>query len=335
MDVARLANVSQATVSYVLRGRTDKAISDETRERVLRAASKLGYMPNRLADGILRGKTSTIGVLMPDFAHSFNSQILMGLEETFAEAGYRTLIAHNRNNPDHEQHQAKMLLEHRVEGIVAVTDEQTIEAIEGWISVTLRMGVPVVVVDDTKLEGVVDTVVSDDIAGARMAIEHLVQQGHRRIAYLGGGDRASTARERRKGYEAVLWSYGIAVDPGLEVGGAYVRQDDPDLTPLFGVEPRPTAVFAVSDGLASRAMLQLAEHGVRVPDDLAFVGYGNLEWARYIGLSTVDQKPKNMGRHAALRLLERLNGEDEPPVIERLLPELLVRRSSENRYVEQ
>jgi DNA-binding LacI/PurR family transcriptional regulator len=329
IDVARLAEVSQATVSYVLSGRADKTISPETRARVERAAAELGYMPNRLADGILRGKTSTIGVLMPDFAHSFNSQLLQGIEETLAASGFRTLIAHNRNNPEFERRQVRMLMEHRVDGIVAVTDEQTIDQMPDWIEHTRKVGVPVVVLDDRILEGKVDTIVSDDVLGARLAVSHLIEQGHRRIAYLGGGDRASSSRDRRLGYRDALAAYGIEHDPDLIVGTDY-RHADPDIVPLLARANPPTAVFAASDGLAGQTIVRLQDQGWRIPEDLAFVGYGDLQWAQYMRLSTVNQDPAELGLLAAKQILARIQGDESEPILQRLAPKLIVRRSSES-----
>lgn len=327
IDVARRAQVSQATVSYVLSGRTDKAIREETKARVLLAAEELGYLPNRLADGILRGKTNTIGVLMPDFAHSFNSQMLMGLEEAFAETGYRTLIAHNRNNPEMERHQVRLLMEHRVDGIVAVTDSQTIDEIGEWISEADRAGVPVVIVDDRKMEGVLDTIVSDDVTGARLAVEHLIQMGHTRIIFIGGGEIASTSRERRQGYFEALAAHRIAPQASWLLSSSY-HSHAMDLTPVLRLNPAPTAAFAVSDTHAAMAMLHLKEKGIRVPEDFAVVGYGDLEWAEFLSLTSVHQNPKEMGRLAATRLISRLNGDESPPVTERLEPVLVTRLSS-------
>lgn len=327
IDVARHAEVSQATVSYVLSGRGDKSISEQTRAKVLQAAEELGYLPNRLAEGILRGKTSTIGVIMPDFQHSFNGQILAGLEETFAEDGYRMLIAHNRHDADIERRQVRMLLEHRVDALVAVTDEPTVDSLAAWISETRKTGVPVCVLDDLKLDGVVDTVVSSDLLGAKLAVEHLLALGHRRIAFLGASNRASTSRDRRQGYMNVLAANGIEVDASLMVNLSYRADIDEGFLDLLKVKNPPTAVFAASDGMAARAMVILREAGLSVPQDLAFVGYGELEFARYLGLTTIDQHPMEMGRQAALRVLARLKGDQGLPTTVRLDPSLVVRES--------
>lgn len=328
IDVARLAEVSQATVSYVLSNRTDKVISDVTRARVMAAAESLGYMPNRLADGILRGKAMTIGVVMPDFAHTFNSNVLSGLESTLAESGYRILIAHNRNDAELERHQVRMLMEHRVDGIIAVSDEATVAEMPQWVEEALRIGVAVAVIDDDSLSGIVDTVISDDREGSRLAVEHLIAQGHRRIAYLGAGERASSSRERRFGYEETLRSHGIEPDISLEIGHSYRTNVDPDLTPLLRGKNRATAVFSVSDGLVGQAMIHLDTMGEYKSDSLAFVGYGNLEFARFLSLTSIEQHPIQMGQMAAKRLLSRLSNEGGPPVTDRIIPELIVRRSS-------
>jgi LacI family transcriptional regulator len=330
IDVARLAEVSQATVSYVLSNRTDKAISEATREKVLKAAEQLGYLPNRLADGILRGKTSTVGVLMPDFAHTFTSNLLQGLEERLAENGYRILIAHNRNDVVYERHQLRMLMEHRVDGVIVVTDEDTVHELAATIRTVQPSGVAVVVVDDLAAEGLADTVVSDDVQGARAAVEHLISLGHRRIAYLGGGDRASTSRDRRAGYEAALKDAGIQVAPDLILGKQYRTNEDPDLRPLMALKQPPTAIFSASDGLLSQGLGSLTSLGMRVPEDLSVVGYGNLEFARYLGLSTVDQHPREMGHIAAGRMISRLNGDSSPPTTDKPAPTLILRASAGN-----
>lgn len=328
IDVARLAEVSQATVSYVLSNRTDKVISEVTRSKVLAAAEKLSYMPNRLADGILRGKTLTVGVLMPDFGHSFNSKILIGLESEFADAGYSILIAHNRNEPELERHQVRMLMEHRVAGIIAVGDEATIAELPAWVEQAIKLDVDVCVVDDSSLDGIVDTVVSDDIAGANLAVGHLISQGHERIAFLGGSELTTTSRDRRIGYEQALQRHGIDVDPALQLGHHYRTDVDPDLSPLIVGPHRATAVFGVSDGLVGQAMMRLESEGIYRRDILAFVGYGNLEFSRYLWLTTIEQHPIEMGRRAASRMIARLSGKVSDPVTDRVPPELVVRRSS-------
>lgn len=328
IDVARLAEVSQATVSYVLRGRADKSISEDTRERVLKAASDLGYRPNRLADGVLRGRTSTIGVLMPDFAHSFNAKLLMGLEEAFGQKGYRILIAHSGNSPTREKEQVEMLMEQRVDGLIVATDENTVDDMPKWVADVSRTGVPVCVVDDSRLAGIVDTVVTDDVHGASLATSHLIAQGHTRIGYLGGGERASSSRDRKEGYRRALDAHGIPFDEALVVGTGYWVEQDPDLRPILSVKNPPTALFAASDGLACQALARLQEEGESIPDGFAVVGYGNLEWARYTGLSSISQAPEMMGRNAAELLMRRLAGESGAPTTERLPVELIVRRSS-------
>lgn len=326
--MARLAEVSQATVSYVLSNRTDKVISDVTRTRVLAAAEKLGYMPNRLADGILRGKAMTIGVLMPDFAHTFNSNVLSGLESTFAASGYRILIAHNRNDPEQERHQVRMLMEHRVDGIVAVSDESTVGEMRAWVDEALKIGVAVAVLDDSSLSDCVDTVISDDLWGSKLAVEHLISQGHTRIGFLGAGNRASSSRERLRGYEETLRLHGIEPDPCLEIGHSYRTQVDPDLSPLLTGPNRATGVFSVSDGLVAQGMIGLEAKGTYRTDSLSFVGYGNLEFARYLGLTSIEQHPVAMGQKAASRLLARIGGESSVPIIDRIRPDLIIRRSS-------
>ncbi|MFZ4508246.1 MAG: LacI family DNA-binding transcriptional regulator [Fimbriimonas sp.] len=327
IDVARLAEVSQATVSYVLSNRTDKSITDATRARVIAAADQLGYTPNRLADGILRGKSSTIGVLLGYFDHSFYSQLLMGLEEGFTEQNYQILIAHTRSNVDFGRQQVRMLMEHRVDGIIAIADESTVAELPGWAEDAMRHGVHLGIIDDLRMAGKVDTVLSDDFEGGRIAVDHLVAAGHQRIAFLGGAGETSSAKERYRGYCASLTAHGIEPDPDYTIPSTFLGSK-PDIEKLLALRPAPTAVFAMSDSLACRVIIATREHGLRVPEDLAVVGYGNPEWADYMGLTSLDQHPHRMGQAAATRLVARIQGDESEPQTEVLAPVLIARNST-------
>jgi len=326
-DVARLAGVSQATVSYVLSNRSDKVISEDTRERVLSAVNTLSYMPNRLANGILRGKTSTIGVIMSDFGHSFYSKLLMGLEEEFSAEDYHILIAHTRSDANFGAKQVRMLLEHRVDGMVVVADESTILGLPQWAEEAQRVGVQLCVIDDRIMEGTFDTIVSDDIAGSRLAVQHLIDLGHHNIAFLGGGGAATTAQDRFQGYAETLTDNGIPVRENYRIPMLF-HEEHSRAELLLTLKPRPTAVLAISDAHAARTINDLRERKLKIPEEMAFIGYGNPEWADFLNLTSVFQNPLLMGRTTAGRLVKRIKGDTSAPMTLKLMPELVVRAST-------
>jgi LacI family transcriptional regulator len=333
-DVARAAGVSRATVSYVLNKRMDQSIPEETRHRVIRAAEALSYRPNRLARGLQRGKTHTLGVMMPSLSQSFHAGIMQGIREVCFEQDYRILLA----QPEHEAadgtHIVNLLLEHQVDGLLCVAAESPLDqdqmrrVLFTGLEQALATGLACVVVDDRSLTGKVDCIVTDDTQGARRAVEYLLERGHRRIGHLSGGQALTTARDRTQGYREALEAAGIEPDPLLTAGTSYHEDEAVAATStiLDGIDP-PTAIFAANDYLAAWAWRTAQARGLRVPEDLALVGYGDVELARFLGLTTMQQHPREIGRVATERLLARLKQPDMPP--ESLIqPTDLVRRTS-------
>lgn len=332
-DVAERAGVSLTTVSFVLNGRTDRAISDETRERVLGAARELGYRPNGLVRGLVRGRTQTVGVVVPRLDSSFHATIVQGIQEVCARRDHRILLADSRHELEYEQRQVDLLLEHRVDGIISVAmpDDAPAERTRSWVGRLAAEGVAFLVVDDHSFGDLVDCVVSDDLRGARLAAEHLIALGHRRIAHLSAGQAMSSSRDRRAGYLAALAAAGVAPDERLIAGGSYFLRAEElrrAAEALLALPDRPTALFAANDDLAAEAIAAARDLGLHVPGDLAVAGYGNTEVGRHLEITSIHQEPLEMGRRAALRLSTRLEERDLPPEIELLPVRLVVRASS-------
>ncbi|GIV18353.1 MAG: LacI family transcriptional regulator [Armatimonadota bacterium] len=328
VDVAKRAGVSQTTVSYVLSGRQDVVIPQSTRERIWQAARELGYRPNGLARGLVRGKTQTIGVLIPRMDSSFHALIMDGIQEVCTATDYRVLLADSRHNAELETRQVEMLLEHRVDGIISIA---VAGASSGtWVRMLKREGVPLVIVDEHTFEGEADCVVSDDVTGARKAVQHLIQLGHRRIVHLGAGSDMSAARDRQAGYLLALQSAGIEPRDEWVRGDSFfmpVERIHEIVAELLHLSEPPTALFAANDDLAAEAMQVAREHGVQVPQQLAIVGYGNTEVGRHLRLTTVHQDPRQMGQIAARRLMHRLQNMDLPVKCMKLPTQLVIRES--------
>jgi LacI family transcriptional regulator len=327
-DVARAAGVSQTTVSFVLSGRTDITIPEATRERVRRVARELGYRPNGVARSLARGCTQTIGVIVPRVDSTFCGQIAQGIQEACIESDYRVLLAHTLHRPEVEARQVDLLLEHRVDGLICVADEWTIGDLPRRVSGVLGEHVPCVVIDDRSLADRVDCVVSDDDHGARLAVRHLLALGHRRVAHLGAGEWTSPARDRASGYRAAMQEAGVEVDEALVVGRSFSMHGAAEAMGALLDRPNPpTAIFAANDRLAAEAVEAIEGRGLRVPEDVAIVGYADMEVAHYLKLTTVHQGTLQMGRLAVRRLLRRIAEPGLAPEVLSLPTRLVVRRS--------
>jgi DNA-binding LacI/PurR family transcriptional regulator len=336
-DVARLAGVSRTTVSYVLNGR-DVGIPEETRARVQRAAEQLGYRPNGIARSLVSGRTQTIGVIVPVLNSAFSAEVVNGIQLVSGDPhrDYRMLLAYSHNDPDEEVKQACLLLEHRVDGIICVTGERSVAGTTRWLAEAAKEGAPCVVVDDRLGGWPVDRVVSDDFPGAKRAVEHLLGLGHRRIAHLCAGTRTSPARERLEGYRAALVEAGVGVDEALIAGDSFDPEEAAALTGrLLDLPEPPTALFVANDIMAAAVMAVIAERGVRVPEDLALVGFADVAPAAYMRLTTVRQSPRAMGKQAAERLYARIENPELPPEEIVLPTELVVRQSCGAKHVER
>jgi DNA-binding LacI/PurR family transcriptional regulator len=331
-EVAKRAGVSLTTVSFVLSGQTERAISEETRERVLSTAVELGYRPNGLVRSLVRGKTLTIGVIVPRLDSSFHAAIVQGIQEVCIERDYRILLADSQHRFEREKKQVDLLLEHRVDGLisVALADDVSGSEEKDWLDKLVAEGIVMVVIDDHSCAEAVDCVVSDDFRGAQLAVNHLIQLGHRRIAHLSAGEGMSSARDRRAGYAAALQAAGIPIDTRLITGTSYfmtIAELTAAISEIFVVPERPTALFAVNDDMAAEAVIVARQFGLQVPADLAVVGYGNTEVGRHLGLTTIHQDPLEMGRRAALRLFSRLDEPDMEAECQVLPVHLIVRDS--------
>jgi LacI family transcriptional regulator len=313
IDVARMVGLSRTTVSYVLNGRQDVSIPEATREKVLAAARKLGYRPNGIARSLVRGRTFTIGVIVPALELSSTADTVDAIEAECSKRSYRILLAYSHNNPDVEIRQAGLLLEHRVDGIICVVGNRSLAGTPRWLAEAVNEHVACVIVDSSVPGVSVDYVVGDDRNGAFAAVSHLVRLGHRRIAHLSAGESGAPACERREGYRAALLTAGVAVDERLIVGSSFEPGDAAAaMTGLLDLPERPTAVFAADDLMAAAAMEVIRQRGLRVPQDVAVVGFNDITLAQYLHLTTVRLSIRDRGRAAIERLFARMKNPHLP-----------------------
>jgi len=305
-DVARLSGVSSMTVSRVING--SERVSPETRQRVERAIAELGYVPSRLARGLIRQKTGTLALIVPDVANPFFTLIVRGAEDVARRAGYRMILADTRADLTIERDVIEEMLAHRVDGImIAPVSDRS----KGHLQRLARYGVEFVLIDRTVSGIESDVVTGDNVGGARRLVEHLISLGHRRIGFITESDDVSTARDRRQAYEATLAAAGLPHSPSLIVRSTV---DPPGgyegMRRLLALDEPPTAVFTVNNLVALGAIEAVRAHKLEVPDDVALVCFDDIEYASrlYPFLTVMAQPAETLGTLGTQLLLERIEG---------------------------
>ncbi len=325
-DVAERAGVSSMTVSRVINEST--RVSPETRSRVERAISDLGYVPSRLARGLSARRTGTLAVIVPDVANPFFTLIVRAAEEVARRAGYRAILCDTRADLTVEREVIEEMIAHRVEGIaIAPVSDRSREQLRRLAA----FGIPFVLLDRTVPGIDADAVLGDSSDGAERLVEHLIALGHRRIGLIVESDEVSTARDRRAGYEAAHRAAGLELDTAL-VAETTV---DPSggfegMSRLLELEQRPTAVFTVNNLVALGAIEAVRAAGLEVPDDVALVCFDDIEYASrlYPFLTVMEQPAETFGALGAQLLLERIERRaPERPRVVVLPAEFVVRRS--------
>jgi LacI family transcriptional regulator, galactose operon repressor len=325
-DVARRSGVSSMTVSRVING--SARVGPGTRQRVEQAIADLGYVPSRLARGLIRQKTGTLALIVPDVANPFFTLIVRGAEDVARRADYRLILCDTRADLELEREVIEEMLAHRVEGIaIAPVSDRS----RTHLRRLTKFGVPFVLIDRTVPGVDSDVIVGDNAGGAQRLVEHLISLGHRRIGFIVESDEVSTARDRRQGYEAALAAAGLPLDPSL-IARATV---DPEggvegMGRLLALEDRPTAVFTVNNLVALGAIEAVRAAGLEVPDDVALVCFDDIEYASrlYPFLTVMAQPAETLGSLGTQLLLERIDGRarDQSRIV--VLPaQFIVRRS--------
>ena len=303
IDVAARAGVSKSLVSLVMRGAS--AVSDEKRRLVLDAAEALGYRPNAVARSLVRRRTNLLGVVLSDLHNPFYAEVVDGICSAAGSHDYRTILTTVDRRELSERRALDTMLELRVDGLILASPMLELDA---TVEVASRE-VPIVLVARRSATPNVDSIRNDDSRGAELVVQHLVELGHTRIAHV-DGDSGSGAAERREGYERAMRERGLGSEVRVEHGSYTEEGGRRGTEALLASGPRPTAIFVANDIAAVGALSVLADHGLRVPQDVSVVGYDNTALAavRHVDLTTVDQPRPKMGQKAVSLLLERLEG---------------------------
>jgi LacI family transcriptional regulator len=324
-DVARGCGVSRATVSLVLRG--SPLVRADTRAKVEAEIHRIGYIYNRAAANLRAQSSSSVGLVINDLSNPFFAEFAAGVDEALAAVGYVTLLGSTGESVERQQAVLASLAEHAPAGIILSPAEGSDGAA---VSRVVGPHLPLLVFN-RELDGEWDYFVMDNLNGARLATEHLLALGHRRIAFYGGHRDSSSCRERREGYRQALASEGIEAEPRWCIETVPTRLEAArQAGALFVREPAPTAAVCYNDAVALGLQLGLVARGRHPGSDFALVGFDDIQEAALSTppLTTIATAPRARGRQAADRILERAR-DPSIAVEKRFIPvQLIIRESS-------
>lgn len=334
-DVAMLAQVSVGTVSNVMN--SPDRVSETTRARVEQAIDKLGWVPNESARQLRAGRSRSIGMVVMDIANPFFIDVAKGAEELLYREQYSVQIGNSDSNAERESTLLERFEQQRVGGLLfAPIDDSTERVVR-----LRRRGIPVVIVDRVGTGSDFCSVGVDDLAGGRLAGQHLLDQGHRKLAFVGGPSALAQVRDRRRGIELAVEQSGdafllavstpaLSLEAGVSSAGEIAALPEAE---------RPTAVFAANDLVAIGLLQGFVTAGLRVPEDMAIIGYDDIAFAAAaaVPLSSVRQPREDIGRKSAELLVREIeaaegSGEHRHESV-RFTPQLVVRRSTQLRKV--
>lgn len=322
-DIANALQVTPSTVSRALNG--GGKVSEKKRQEIISLAQKLGYRPNTIAKNLLKNRTHTIGLIIPEFTHHFYSRMLSGIESVTSQAGYQLLICTSNEDQNQEIKSIHTLLDARVDGIIATISKMN-DKFE-HLQEVMDNETPLVLADRFSEEIETPYVISDDFQGAFSAVDHLCQIGCRKIMHIKGPDNLSTTFNRFMGYKEALRKHEIELDKSLILEGS-----DPQLGGKikFCLRHNPIdGAFAYSDYLAFEIYKAANQLQIPIPEKLAVIGYADEPISTYISptLSTVNQHPFEMGARAAQILLNQIENREIPYEFVSLQTELIIRKS--------
>ena len=324
-DVAERVGVSVVTVSRALNA--SPLVAESTRQRILAASAELGYVPNLLARGLVKNRTATVGVIILELANPFFAPMVSGIQAVAAKRGFLVVVGESARDESEERRYVEQFQQLRIGGIIVspVTDRLD------HVKVARSAGTPVVVMARRWEDG--DYVATDDVQGGRLAADHLLKRGHRRIGLIRMGDpHHAPVQARVQGFREVLASAGVTVRDAwdVQVSGAQIRDGIEAVDRLLVQAERPSALFVTSDRKALGVVHRLLDRGLRVPEDVAVIGYDDIPYAECsrVPLTTVAVPKRPVGEMSAELFFERCDGLGPTGLRQILLPPEFVIRAS-------
>ncbi len=328
-DIARMAEVSHTTVSRALNNKS--RIKNETKERILSIARELNYLPNFVARSLVMKQTKTLGLVITTIANPFYTELSQGIETTAISLGYNIILCSTNYDLSVEKQYVDMLRSKGVDGIIFTSAHMGDPNIIGLA----EEGFPLVLVNRRTYHPMVrekiDYIGVDNILGGYLAVEHLIKLGHERIGVIGGSSESSVGFERLEGGKKALTTYGREIIGDYFLEGDFLKGSGYRGGKEFLKMSRPpTAIFATNDYMALGTYQAIVEEGMKVPEDLALIGFNDIEFTSMKGieLTTIGQKKYEMGALAVKTLVERIEGRKVGPSKEIVLePELIIRKT--------
>lgn len=332
-DIAKDLGLSVVTISKVLRDHPD--ISEETRARVLKHVKELDYQPNILARSLVTGHSFLIGLIVPDLIHPFFAEVAKALSLVLRPRGYSVIISSSEEDPELESQEVRQLLARQLDALVIASTATSGEQFDR----IAQNGPPYVLIDRNFPGHSANFVGTDDVAAGRIATEHLIHMGCRRVAHI-SGRKNSTGVNRLEGYRQALLLHHLAYSKDYIVSRINVdiesrQQGAEAMHLLLQRNPRPDGVFCYNDPLAIGAMDAILDAGLRIPEDIAVIGCGNLHYdsSLRVPLSSIDQHSHLIGRRVGEIVLDLIESKEEQPARSVILEPTLVIRSSTRKQV--
>ncbi len=327
-DVAKKAGVGIGTVSRVINNSTQ--ITSSTKEKVLKAIEALNYQPHAMARGLARKKTSMISIIVPTFTGYFYHDLFKGIQQELAYYQYDLILYNVDNYEKTDEYLRRTLQEKRVDGVLLIS----LGISDKYAARYIQEHFPIVLVDAFHPD--LDSIFVENKNGAYLATEHLIQQGHRKVAMIDAQLKSSPAKERLEGYKSALEAHNISFNERYLVIANSVPDEDgfnreagyQAMRQLLTLgENRPTAVFISSDIQAFGAIKAIKENHLEIPRDVAIVGFDDIELAEYLGLTTMRQPMGEIGKLGVQRLMKRIRGENSADFKKVFSAELIIRET--------
>ncbi len=326
-DIAKQAGVTPGVVSRALNQKN--GVKETTRNLIIKIAEEINYYPNAAARSLVTRKTETIGIFMADISQPYYSQIIKGMEYVANQTGYTLLFSNSFESLEHGEIFRKMVEAERVDGLIIVGSNIKDK---NFIPFLIKREVPFVLVERNFSDPRVNCIWIDNIHGSYSATKYFILKGHQRIAHISGNMDYQVALDRLEGYKKALYEHRILFAEELIASGKFLWQDGyRAMKELLGYKPKCTAVFVANDTMAYGALQAIHEVGMKIPNDIAVIGYDDLEFSALTNppLTTIRQPRYELGLKALETLIKILRREEgNIPMKICLFPELIVRSSS-------
>lgn len=331
-DIANVLNISAAAVSKAMHG--DSRISTKTKEAVQRVAKELNYQPNHLASALRSGKSHLVGVIIPKTNSNFFSSVIQNIEEVLNKEGYQIIITQSNESYQKECDSIDALLFTQVDGIIASMANETVD-LQHYQKIKSK-GIPLILFDRGENDLNVDYIGIDDYNSSHVIVEHLVQQGCSRIAHIGGYKHTRIYNNRIRGYIDALKKHQLPLDDELLIESSLTIEDGRNkMLQLLSLKQRPDAVYVASDYAALGALQVLNENLIKIPDEIALIGFGNEPFTDMVApkISSMNQHSAEIGKLAALTFLNHAKKKTVLQTLNKQILEakLIIRDSSKKK----